>query len=704
MMKNLIRKSVAVAIVAMGALMLSCGHDQQNEKKQTEADSLIDAAYDVHDYERVLTLCDSLEQQGSISLFKAARKRGLAYYYLGQPKLTEKGLRRVLAATPTNANDSLGYFDAAILLVEFLFASGEDDEALKVAIPALEGLQKIDRDNPSENVSLLLMDLTSKVGQIQLDLGMKEEAVRMFEQSYNIAQSFPLKTPVAYKKRFWNINRYIGSYLGADDMASAEKWLIRQDSVTAMIREGCGLAFLDSDRVMSESYTNHAYLAAFLNRQEEFDRALAAYRTTQEAKSSRGKENLASLLLEGEHYAEAADEYAVLDQFFAEHGLGPSLVNIGYYGEKFRANYKAGRRDTALAVAAYVFEHLDSAITEQKNSDAAELATVYETQKKDAEIAQQQISLTRQRWLGTLVALVLLTTFFIVYTLYRRRAQKRLAAAHEKLEVAHEKLEVAHAELKSAYDQLEETTAAKERIELELRIARDIQMSMVPQEFPQYEGLDMYAVMNAAKEVGGDLYGYLLQGNMLHFCLGDVSGKGVPASLFMSQSARLFRTLAAEGLSPADIAVRMNKGLTENNKRMMFVTMFIGLLHLDTGRLDYCNCGHNPPVLDGQFLEMEYENQPLGLWEDDPFYGESIDDIRGKQLLIYTDGLNEAENQEKELLGNARLLELMADTKSLSSREVIDKLKSAVEEHRAGAEPNDDLTLMCIRFLDEPKH
>jgi sigma-B regulation protein RsbU (phosphoserine phosphatase) len=214
----------------------------------------------------------------------------------------------------------------------------------------------------------------------------------------------------------------------------------------------------------------------------------------------------------------------------------------------------------------------------------------------------------------------------------------------------------------------------------------------------------MYAEMAPAKEVGGDLYGYVMQGDKLYFCVGDVSGKGVPASLFMAQSARLFRTLATEGMMPADIAVRMNKGLTENNKRMMFVTMFIGLLHLDTGRLDYCNCGHNPPVLDGQFLEMEYENQPLGLWEDDPFYGESIDDIRGKQLLIYTDGLNEAENQQKQLLGNKRLLELMSDTASLDSHQVIDMLRSAVEEHRAGAEPNDDLTLMCIRFLDEPKH
>ena len=253
--------------------------------------------------------------------------------------------------------------------------------------------------------------------------------------------------------------------------------------------------------------------------------------------------------------------------------------------------------------------------------------------------------------------------------------------------------------LKEAYDKLEETTAAKERIESELRIARDIQMSMVPQEFPQYEGLDMYAMMNAAKEVGGDLYDYLLQGNKLHFCVGDVSGKGVPASLFMAQGVRLFRTLAAEGLSPADIAFRMNKGLAENNKRMMFVTMFIGLLHLDTGQLDFCNCGHNLPVLDGQLLTMQYVNHPLGLWGGDPFNGETVNDIRGRQLLIYTDGLNEAENRLEEQFGNDHLLELMADAQNLSSREVIDRLKTAVEQHRAGAEPNDDLTLMCIKYI-----
>ena len=124
------------------------------------------------------------------------------------------------------------------------------------------------------------------------------------------------------------------------------------------------------------------------------------------------------------------------------------------------------------------------------------------------------------------MALVLLTTFFVVYTWHRRKSQKRLAAAHQQLETA-------HAELQTAYNQLEETTAAKERIESELRIARDIQMSMVPGVFPERDGLDMFASMTPAKEVGGDLYGYVLEGDRLYFGVGDVSGKGVPASLFI---------------------------------------------------------------------------------------------------------------------------------------------------------------------------
>ena len=679
-----------LAVAAVLSSVLSCGHQQQDARKQTEADSLINAASDARDYERVLTLCDSLEQRGDISLYKAAYERGFAYYYSGKPKAQQKELRQALLEKPKNTEDSLAYFNITYQLADALWIAGDDGEALQLALPSLEGLRKMDREHPSKEVTIRLRSLTFLVGKIQMSLGMKEEADKMFEECYGYLLKIPLETPGDYKRRFRTLEGFITSYNNAEDMASVEEWLARQDSVLALIKEGRGLAPADSDMMMGQSYLHHADVAAFLNRPEEFNRAVAAFRTTKYAQSNLGKSDLATALLEAKHYAEAADEYAVLDQDFAERGLELSLFNLNYYGEKFRANYKAGRIDTALAVANFVFENLDPAITEQQKSNAAELATIYQTHQKDAEIAQQQISLTRQRWLGTLVALILLTTFFIVYTLYRRRAQKRLAAAHEKLEVA-------HAELKSAYDQLEETTAAKERIESELRIARNIQMSMVPGYFPDREGLDLYAEMSPAKEVGGDLYGYVMAGDQLYFCVGDVSGKGVPASLFMAQAARLFHTLAKEGMTPTEIAFRMNNELVENNDSNMFVTMFIGQADLRTGQLSYCNCGHNQPVVDGEFIEMEFANMPLGLWEDFNFQGETVEDIRGRQLLVYTDGLNEAENPARERLGDDDVLQLMKHKASLSSRQVVDMLNEAVEKFRDGAEPSDDLTLMCLR-------
>ena len=251
-------------------------------------------------------------------------------------------------------------------------------------------------------------------------------------------------------------------------------------------------------------------------------------------------------------------------------------------------------------------------------------------------------------------------------------------------------------------EELKRTTALKASIESELKVASDIQMSMVPRIFPAFpnrEDIDIYASMTPAKEVGGDLYDFFVQDDKLYFCLGDVSGKGVPASLFMAVTRNLFRIVAQQGKSPVEVAEQTNVFLAKDNEPGMFVTMFIGMADLKTGRLDFCNCGHNPPFIDGKFIEIEHENQALGLWEEAPFYGERIDNIKGKQLLLYTDGLNEAENSEHELLGENRLLELMASAATLSSKEVVEMLRKLVEEHRAGADPNDDLTLMCLRIL-----
>jgi len=230
-------------------------------------------------------------------------------------------------------------------------------------------------------------------------------------------------------------------------------------------------------------------------------------------------------------------------------------------------------------------------------------------------------------------------------------------------------------------------------------------MGMVPSSFPERPDLDLYASMTPAKEVGGDLYGYYLTGDKLYIALGDVSGKGVPASLFMAQATRLFRTLAAQKMMPAEIATRINDALSgEDNEAGMFVTMFLGLIDLQTGALHFCNAGHNPPVLmrDGktEFIEM-VPNAPIGIFPELEFEGEEIADISNSVLFVYTDGLNEAENRQQEQFTDERLLEIMETTPFVSCRQTVEMLKEEVERHRDGAEPNDDLTMLCVKVIRE---
>ena len=356
----------------------------------------------------------------------------------------------------------------------------------------------------------------------------------------------------------------------------------------------------------------------------------------------------------------------------------------------------------------------DSINVHDTKRQLTEMNTLLHVDELKAKQAQEQARLemekAQQQRLGIIIIATIVVLALAIFLFFRIRSARRLKIAHEKLEDAHgkleethSKLEATHQELLTAYDQLEETTIAKERIESDLRIARDIQMSMVPSTFPDRPDLDLYASMTPAKEVGGDLYGYVLLDDKLYFALGDVSGKGVPASLFMAQATRLFRTLAAQGMMPAEIATRINDALSgDDNERGMFVTMFLGLLDLTTGHLDFCNAGHNPPVLIGdgttEFIEM-LANAPIGLWPGLEYEGEEIADITNRPLFVYTDGLNEAENRQQEQFTDEKLLEILQTTPFESSKQTVELLCEEVEKHRDGAEPNDDLTMLCVKFI-----
>ena len=255
-------------------------------------------------------------------------------------------------------------------------------------------------------------------------------------------------------------------------------------------------------------------------------------------------------------------------------------------------------------------------------------------------------------------------------------------------------LYILHRAVRSAF-KLQAATFHNEVMNKELSIANDIQMGMVRAKELNLPEVELYASMKPAKAVGGDLYDYDVIDGRLFFCVGDVSGKGIPAALFMTTAVNLFRMAIKSQTDPTAIATQMNELLSQNNRRSMFVSMFIGVVDLKTGVLNFCNAGHNPPVVDGHFMEVK-ANIPLGLVGDMVFESETYSNIIGKPLFFYTDGLNEAKSIDNEQFGNERLLSELKAKPFKSCSERVEWMRSAVEKHTEGAEPSDDMTMMCI--------
>lgn len=254
-------------------------------------------------------------------------------------------------------------------------------------------------------------------------------------------------------------------------------------------------------------------------------------------------------------------------------------------------------------------------------------------------------------------------------------------------------------------EELKVTTCERERIESKLRIASEIQMGMIPKilpPFPETDRIDMYASLIPAREVGGDLYDFFIRDNKLYFAIGDVSGKGIPASIGMAVCCHLFRSVSEYQRKPEDILDSMNLSLAKNNDTNMFITMFIGVLNLESGQLLFGNAGHNPPIIINADKSIAYmnikPNVPLGWFEGIKYVGEEIYIQSGAQIIGYTDGVTEAENNKNKLLGTNNLLKIVEENKNCEPKELISVIINEITKHVAGAEQSDDLTILAIKY------
>ena len=321
---------------------------------------------------------------------------------------------------------------------------------------------------------------------------------------------------------------------------------------------------------------------------------------------------------------------------------------------------------------------------------------------------------------------VLLATIFILYFVIKREIKplKQLSTSageiakgnfnvplphihhHDETGLLRDSFENMQRSLAKYVEELKVTTTHKATLESELRIASNIQKSMIPNAyppFPERNDIDIYGQLTPAKEVGGDLFDFFIRNEKLFFCIGDVSGKGIPASLVMAVTRSLFRTLTVHESNPGRFVTHMNEALSENNKTCMFVTLFVGVLDLPTGRMRYANAGHNAPLLlnERKGKLPSNCNLPLGVLPEQTYTTQDVIIDPGTTIFLYTDGLTEAEDTEHQLFGEQRMIDVAESLKNYAPQEVIGQMEKAVKTFVGTADQSDDLTMLAIHYTQE---
>jgi sigma-B regulation protein RsbU (phosphoserine phosphatase) len=264
-------------------------------------------------------------------------------------------------------------------------------------------------------------------------------------------------------------------------------------------------------------------------------------------------------------------------------------------------------------------------------------------------------------------------------------------------------------------ERLRQVNAEKERIRSELRVASQIQQSMLPHSHLQQDGVDVFGSLVPAREVGGDLFDYFIRDQKLFFCIGDVSGKGTPSAILMAGTHSFFRAFSAHDDNPARIMHHINESACQGNDTNMFVTLFIGVLDLHSGQLRYCDAGHDKPILLREKVKVKSEKFPTGqstglqTLDCNPHLPVGIfDDVRydvqetflsdGSTLFLYTDGLTEAMNAERKQFGLQRVHDVLESyaERPLNPKDILDAMTQALHRFVKNAEQSDDLTMMAI--------
>ena len=456
-MATIIKNISFLTIVAATILFVSCS-DKQNQAPAGDifdeanipaAEKILLEAVNVRDTERVRTLADSLEQTGDISAVTANYYRGASAIYQDNLKEAESYLKLATANRNPKPEDLRSYLQSSALLARLYSAGGKHEEALTEALPTLAIMDSLGFNQSVSDLTLLNI----VIGVSQQSLQQPKEASATFEKTYQMLRNWMDNdsTGKEIPRVITRLDNIATSYFNTAQYAEAKKWIDREDSALTIYANSPAATPEQVDMFRGSISLDLAQILQELGQPDEAARYYNQFLTTDFSKSDLSRINAVDYLFLAGRYDEAADNFEVLDHVMNERGFDLSLDNIGLYLlPKMRANILAERKDSALAVGMKIVECYDSALNRQKHNEAAELATIYDTQGKERQIAEQEMRLSRIRTLAFVVSIIALTVFFVIFTIIRHRAAQRLAGANNQLEVKNKELTIAREKAEEA--------------------------------------------------------------------------------------------------------------------------------------------------------------------------------------------------------------------------------------------------------------
>ena len=424
---------------ALAAILFVSCKEHRATHQHLAVDSLMNAAYQARDYDSILSLANSHQQEGTLSELKACYWRGYAYSRMRKVKMAEMEWKNAISQKVSKADDLDYYAQAANRLVGLLYLKADYEEAMRVALPAIKLLKEKDYTMNNDYSNLLTF-----MGSCQLKLNFLDEAANNFSMAWQYYQQVKETDPAIanYTSAIVGIVTIVDAYIQTAHYHEAYEWTSHFDNMLQQCRQHPKAREEYIDKQWARLCLYRACALEGLGQKAEAAKAYLAALQTNYAKTGDGKIEATNYLMIAERWREAADNFQIMDVQLFNYDVKMSLETIhSYLLPKYLANAGAHRTDTTIAVGIQICHALDSAIIWQKQDDAAELATIYETQQKETELMEQRATMSDQRLWMVIIILGLVILAFGLFVFFRHRAAMRLEAAYHDLEIANARAE-----------------------------------------------------------------------------------------------------------------------------------------------------------------------------------------------------------------------------------------------------------------------